>query len=122
MMYDSSGNTGVQMLQLYIAATQTVTMVAGGFVTLLAFRAYRRTGAPALRALALGLGLVTAGALLAGVVHQVGETNIATAVAIQSTAMALGFTVLAYSLYAEGPASSESDDDTDSTGSERLSA
>jgi hypothetical protein len=122
MMYDPSGHTGVQMLQPYIAATQTVTMVAGGFVTLLAFRAYRRTGAPALRALAVGLGLVTAGALLAGVVHQVAEANIATAVAIQSSAMALGFTVLAYSLYAEGPASPEPDGDVDSTGNDSLSA
>jgi hypothetical protein len=110
------------MLQPYIAATQTVTMVAGGFVTMLAFRAYRRTGAPALRALAAGLGLVTAGALLAGVVHQVAETNITTAVAIQSTAMALGFTVLAYSLYAEGPASSGPEGGIDSAGNERLSA
>jgi len=91
------------MLQPYIAATQTVTLLAGGFVTLLAFRAYRRTGAPALRALSAGLGLVTAGALLAGVVHQVAHTDLATAIAVQSTAMAVGFAVLAYSLYAEGP-------------------
>jgi hypothetical protein len=92
------------MLQPYIAATQTVTMVTGGFVTMLAFRAYRRTGAPSLRALSVGLGFVTAGALLAGVVHQVAETDIAVALAVQSTAMAVGFAVLAYSLYAEGPA------------------
>lgn len=88
------------MLEPYIAATQTATLLAGGFVTLLAVRAYRRTGAPSLRALAVGLGLVTGGALLAGVVHEVGGTAFPTAVAVQSTAMALGFTVLAYSLYA----------------------
>lgn len=100
------------MLPHYIAATQTVTMLAGGFVTLLAFRAYRRTGAPALRALSVGLGLVTVGALLAGVVDQVARTNLATAIAVQSTAMAVGFTVLAYSLYAEGPSSETREEST----------
>lgn len=110
------------MLQPYIAATQTVTLLAGGFVTLLAVRAYRRTGAPALRALAVGLGLVTAGALLAGVVHQVARTDIATAIAIQSTAMALGFTVLAYSLYAKGPSGEEAADGAGSPDRERYSA
>ena len=96
-----------RMLQPYIAATQTITVLAGGFVTLLAYRASQRTGAPALRALALGLGLVTIGALLAGLLHQVARTNIETAIAVQSTAMAVGFAVLAYSLYAEGPAPEE---------------
>lgn len=98
------------MLQSYIAATQTVTMVTGGFVTMLAFRAYRRTGAPALRALSVGLGFVTVGALLAGVVHQVAGTDIAVALAVQSSAMAIGFAVLAYSLYAEGPPTSADSD------------
>lgn len=92
------------MLQPYIAATQTLTMLTGGFVTMLAWRAYQRTGAPALRALSVGLGLVTVGALLAGAVHQIARTNIETAIAVQSTAMAVGFAVLAYSLYAEWPA------------------
>lgn len=91
------------MLQPYIAVMQSITMVTGGFVTLLAVRAYRRTGAPALRALAVGLGFVTAGALLAGVVHQFLGTDVATAIAVQSTTMATGFAFLAYSLYAEGP-------------------
>lgn len=93
----------IAMLQPYITTMQTITLLAGGFVTLLAFRAYRRTGAPALQALSVGLGLVTAGALLAGVVHQLLRTDIATAIAVQSTATAVGFGVLAYSLYAEGP-------------------
>lgn len=50
-----------------------------------------------------GLGVVTAGAPLAGRLHQVARTDVTTAIAVQSTATAVGFTVLAYSLYAEGP-------------------
>lgn len=91
------------MLQAYVVATQTLTLVAGGFVTLLAGRAYRRTGAPALRALAAGLGLVTLGALLAGALHQLAGVTVTTAIAVHTTANAAGFTVLAYSLYADGP-------------------
>lgn len=97
------------MLSSYVAATQTLTLVAGGFVTLFAVRAYRRTGAPALRALAVGLGLVTVGALLAGLLHQLVGLDVAVALAAQSTANAVGFGVLAYSLYAEGPSEGESD-------------
>ena len=91
------------MLLPYVVLTQTVTLLAGGFVTLFAIRAYRRTGAPALRALAVGLGLVTVGALLAGVLHHLANVDVAIALAAQSTANAVGFAVLAYSLYAKGP-------------------
>ena len=91
------------MLLPYVVLTQTVTLLAGGIVTLFAVRAYRRTGAPALRALAIGLGLVTLGALLAGVLHHLANVDVAIALAAQSTANAIGFAVLAYSLYAEGP-------------------
>jgi len=58
-------STGVQsnvsvidMLELgtYVIATKVVTILAGGFVTLLAYRAYTRTGSPSLRALTAGLG------------------------------------------------------------------
>lgn len=98
------------MLLPYVVVTQTITLLAGGFVTLFAIRAYRRTGAPALRALAVGLGLVTVGALLAGVLHQLVNVDVAIALAAQSTANAVGFAVLAYSLYAEGPTSPDEAD------------
>ena len=98
------------MLLPYVVLTQTVTLLAGGFVTLFAIRAYRRTGAPALRALAVGLGLVTIGALLAGVLHHLGNVNVTIALAAQSTANAVGFAVLAYSLYAKGPTSPKETD------------
>lgn len=89
-------------VEAYIILAKVVTLAAGGFVTLLAFRAYSRTASPALRALAVGLGFVTVGAILGGAVHQFSTLGIAAGVAIQSTSTAIGFAILAYSLYATG--------------------
>lgn len=98
-------------LGTYVIASKVVTILAGGFVTLLAYRAYARTGSPALRALAAGLGLVTVGGFIAGAVHQLTALDIVAGIAIQSTFTAVGFLVIAYSLYASGRT-----DEEDSTG------
>lgn len=87
-------------VETYIVLAEAVTLFVGGFVTFLAGRAYLRTGSPALRALAVGLGLVTVGGLLAGAVHQMTGVDLVGAIAIRSTFTAAGFLVLAYSLYA----------------------
>lgn len=84
-----------------IVATKTVTMLLGGLVTLMAFRAYRRTGAPPLRALAIGFGIITLGGVLAGVGDITGTTDLETSVLVQSVVTALGFAVITYSLYSE---------------------
>jgi hypothetical protein len=86
----------------YIALANGVTLAAGGFVTVLAVRAYVRTNSPALRALATGLGLVTVGAFLGGAVHWLTGWGLPAAIAVQSTATAVGVSVLAYSLYVAG--------------------
>ncbi len=91
----------VDHLTVIIALANTFTLVFGGVVTALAWRAARRTGAPALRALALGLGLVTLGALLGGTLHQIAGFEFQTAIAVHSVFTAIGFGTLAYSLYAE---------------------
>lgn len=96
-------------LETYVVAAKTITLVCGGLVTWFAFRAYRRTGSPALRALTAGLGLVTAGALVAGVLDRVIGVDLAVGVGVQSTFTAIGFAVLAYSLYVEEPRESPHD-------------
>jgi len=82
-----------------LAATKTVTLLFGGTITLLSYRAYRRTGSPALRALTLGIGMVTTGVILGGVLHQVVGLPLELSVSIQSVFTAAGFAVLTYSLY-----------------------
>ncbi|MFB6170068.1 MAG: hypothetical protein ABEJ06_02875 [Haloarculaceae archaeon] len=88
-------------LLTYITVMMTVTLVCGALITTLAFRAYLRTGIPALRALAVGLGLVTVGGVIAGGAHQFTAIDVTLGIGIQSTFTALGFAVIAYSLYAE---------------------
>lgn len=84
-----------------VVALKTITLALGGTITYFAFKAYRRTNVPALRALAVGFGLVTAGTVLGGVVHQFTALNIADGIVVESVFMALGFGVLTYSLYAK---------------------
>ncbi|QPV65002.1 hypothetical protein I7X12_01705 [Halosimplex litoreum] len=61
--------------------------------------AYRRTTDPALRALAVGIGLVTIGVVLGGVLHRAVDVRLA--VGVQNVSTAADFAVLADSLYAE---------------------
>lgn len=85
-----------------LAVTKTATLAFGALLTALSWRAYRRTDAPALRALGSGIGLVTVGALLGGAFHQFLDVPLAVGVSVQSIFTAAGFAVLTYSLYADG--------------------
>ena len=82
-----------------VTAIKTVTLLLGGLITYLGYRAYRRTGARALRALSVGFGLVTIGSLLAGVADVVLGTPLAVGLLIESSLIAVGFAVIVYSLY-----------------------
>lgn len=95
-------------LVLLVVTTKAVTLTFGTILTWLSYRAFTRTGAPALRALAVGMGLVTIGALLGGAVHQGLGFPVLVGVAVQSGFSAAGFAVLTYSLYADGPTGSVS--------------
>jgi uncharacterized membrane protein YeaQ/YmgE (transglycosylase-associated protein family) len=88
------------LIETFVVVTNSVTLICGGLVTLLAARAYRRTGATALGALAAGLGFITVGALVAGVLHQLFDVGFAAGVSVQSLFTAAGFAIMAYSLYA----------------------
>ncbi|MFB6304610.1 MAG: hypothetical protein ABEH47_05545 [Haloferacaceae archaeon] len=83
-----------------LTATKAVTLALGALITYLAAKAYLRTGATALRSLALGFALVTLGALLGGLLHQTG-TEFALSQHVQSLFTAAGFAVLVHSLYAD---------------------
>ena len=84
-----------------IIALKTLTLLLGALITYLSYRAYRRTGAPALRALSIGFGFVTLGTLLAGVLDQVLQFRIQVGLLVESALVAVGFAVIVYSLYTE---------------------
>ncbi|MXV61587.1 hypothetical protein GS429_05805 [Natronorubrum sp. JWXQ-INN-674] len=85
---------------LLIAVTNTATLLTGGAVALLAYRAFRRTGSRALRAVAIGFGFIVAGSVGGAIAHLFAG-NVALGVTIQSACTAGGFAFLLYSLYAE---------------------
>lgn len=84
-----------------LALAKSLTLLFGGTITLLSYRAYRRTRSAPLRALTVGIGLVTGGAFLGGLLHQVVGIPLRLSVSVQSVFTAVGFAVLTYSLYTE---------------------
>lgn len=85
---------------IVIALANATTLVAGGLVTRLAYRAFDRTGATALRAVALGIGLIVVGTVVGGLVHLFGVGDLRTGIVVQSACVAGGFVTLLYSVYA----------------------
>lgn len=88
-------------LESAIVVTKTVTLVLGSLIAFLSYRAYRRTGVAALRSLAVGFGIVTVGAILAGVTDQFTGLGLAVGVLLQSALTLVGFAVITYSLYVD---------------------
>ncbi len=84
-----------------VVAFKTLSLVMGGLVTYFAYRAYRRTDARSLGLLALGFGVVTLGAILAGLLDQLVALDRDWALLAESVLTALGFGIILYSLYAE---------------------
>jgi len=88
-------------INLFIIVAKTAILVLGGSITYYALRAYGRTGNRSLRALGIGFGVVTVGALIGGVSHQIIGSSLAVGIAINSLLTAIGFAVIVYSLTVE---------------------
>jgi hypothetical protein len=58
-----------------LVTTKLATLALGSAIAVVAHRAYRRTGDQSLRALALGFGLLAAGAVAAGDQHSASGHN-----------------------------------------------
>ena len=104
---------------LLLPAAKVVTLVFGGLVTFLTYKAYRRTGSRSLRLLAVGFGFLLVGAALGGTLHEVAGLELEASVTLQSLFTALGFGVLAYSLYTKdetgSPGAADATNATDGT-------
>lgn len=83
-----------------IAVLAELTVFRFGLVVVrLAYRAYRRTGLPALRSLALAFGLITLGALLGGDVDRLLDLEQETGILVDIVLTTAGFAVLLHALY-----------------------
>lgn len=86
---------------LAILVIKTLILALGGGIACIAYKAHRRTGAGSLRALAFGFSIITFGALLAGIAHQLLGVALETGVLINSLLTAIGFAIIMYSVYLE---------------------
>lgn len=84
-----------------IVVVKTVILLLGSGITYIAYRAYRRTETPSLRMLGIGFGIITFGALLAGIAHQVLTVSLELGILINSVLVAIGLAIIMYSLYLE---------------------
>lgn len=84
-----------------VVGLKTLTLLLGGSITFYAYKAYRTTGSRALRALAVGFGTVTVGALVAGIVDQLLPLDPTLAFVVESLFTTAGFAVILASLYVE---------------------
>ncbi|MFT4923163.1 MAG: hypothetical protein ACI8XM_002388 [Haloarculaceae archaeon] len=92
-----------EQIAAVLFAAKTMTVVFGGVLAYLSYRAYRRTASIPLRTLSIGIGLLTVGALLGGTLHHLVGISLETSVGVQSVVTATGFAVMTYSLFADTP-------------------
>ena len=90
-----------QATSIAIIISKTAILILGSGIAYIAYKAHRRTESPSLRALAFGFGIVTIGALLAGIAHQLLGVGLRTGIVINSTLTAFGFAIIIYSLYVQ---------------------
>jgi hypothetical protein len=86
-------------IPLVVVGFKTATVVLGGLITYFAARAALRTRATGLTYLAVGFATITVGSLLAGVADQLLGLSTTAALIFENALTAVGFAVIAYSLY-----------------------
>lgn len=87
------------MLETALVVVKVGLLVLGSGVSLLAFRAYRRTGMDGLQYFAVGLLIITLGTVLVGVLHHVVGVGLTAGLLIESLLIGAGFVVISYALY-----------------------
>lgn len=79
---------------LALAVVRLVVLALGVAVTAISFRAYLRERTRYLRDASLGLGIITAGVLIEGLLFQVTSFDLTTVHLVESVAIGIGFLVL----------------------------
>jgi hypothetical protein len=93
--------TASQTVVSLIVAVKTAILVCGGLITYFSVKAYRNTGDQSLKSLAAGFGVITFGALVAGILDAVLGVSFAVGVLIDAVLTLVGFGIITYSLYSD---------------------
>ena len=86
-----------------VVFAKAVVLPLGVGITFFAYRAYRRTGAAAMRSFALGFAVLTLGSVLGGGLDQLAGVGLDVGLLVDSVFTAVGFVILARSLYVTDP-------------------
>ena len=89
---------GPEWVRLLLVLTRLGVLALGLAVTVISYRAYRRTGTPYLRTAALGFGIISVGVFVEGVLFELVGLDLALVHVVESLAIGLGFVVLLRSL------------------------
>ena len=89
-----------QGIMFLLSVAKLMVLLFGALIAYHAFTAYRRTQEPTFRMLAVGFGILTLGAFLGGVTHQILGIGLVEGVLVEAVFVLIGFMLIAYSLYA----------------------
>lgn len=87
------------LLGTAVLVVKTAILLLGSGIAYIAYRAHRGTNDDSLRALSIGFGVVTLGALLAGFAHRILDVSLRAGVLVDGLLTAIGFAIIIYSLY-----------------------
>lgn len=79
-------------------ASRALTAAVGLFVAVLAYRGFRRNDAPKMRALAVGIGLLTAGVFLAVAVAELASAGAGVVLLVRGLVTVAGLCAVLYAL------------------------
>jgi hypothetical protein len=83
---------------IYLDVAQVLILVFGGVVVYYSGKAYVKAKSQAMLMLSIGFAFVTLGALVAGILYNLGTANLGTVITVQAYAQAIGFLIIVYSL------------------------
>lgn len=87
-----------QWVLVLLVVSRVVVLLLAMAVTVISYRAYRRTGARYLRNAAVGFAVISVGVFIEGVLFEVLELDLALVHIVESVAIGVGFLILLHSL------------------------
>ena len=89
----------MEALVALLVVVKVLALVLGGVVSLMAYRAYRRTRMSGLQYFAVGLAVITLGTVLVGAFHHLGGASVTLGMVLESVIICAGFGVMIVGLY-----------------------
>lgn len=87
-----------QWVRLLLVASRLAVLGLALAVTVVSYRAYRRTQTRYLRTASIGFGVISIGVFIEGLLFEVLELNLALVHVVESVAIGVGFLILLQSL------------------------